>query len=424
MESQQVLNKIETTRNTQSDRIKNFVKSLAQKIPKALRDLDKQEFITNEILPKLTTDQKIAIRQYMDSILMSMRELNASDIDIGGDGAKHLVWMRVQGVKQPIDHLGIFGVDTFNILIQSILSQNQRKVLFENRSIDFSYSVRLDTDEKVRYRATSYFELGELAINMRAISGQVRSYDEYNFQASVTKMLCLQHTKDGLNLVTGITGSGKSTTLDAIVDLNNRTTNAHIIIISSPIEYIHQSKKCIIRHREVGMDTRSFKDGTIEALRQDPDIIMIGEMRDPDTIMAALEVADSGHKVLSTLHTSSATESIDRILGEVSPNEQERVQIRLAELLRCVISQKLIPALSGKLVLAKEVLVMTPSIKAAIRNKNISEIYQMISEGEKVGMTTMEQDLRRLYRERKISLQTAINYANNKRRMEQILKMV
>jgi twitching motility protein PilT len=145
-------------------------------------------------------------------------------------------------------------------------------------------------------------------------------------------------------------------------------------------------------------------------------------MRDPDTIMAALEVADSGHKVLSTLHTSSAVESIDRIIGEVPPIEQERVRNRLADILRCVISQKLVPSLDGKRVLAKEVMIMTPSIRAAIKNNNTGEIYQMIAEGAEFGMITMEQDLRRLYLERKISLETAINYANNKRRMQQLLQ--
>jgi twitching motility protein PilT len=145
-------------------------------------------------------------------------------------------------------------------------------------------------------------------------------------------------------------------------------------------------------------------------------------MRDPDTIMAALEVADSGHKVLSTLHTSSAVESIDRIIGEVPPIEQERVRNRLADILRCVISQKLVPSLDGKRVLAKEIMVMTPSIRSAIKNNNTGEIYQMIAEGAEYGMITMEQDLRRLYLERKISLETAINFANNKRRMQQLLQ--
>jgi len=237
-------------------------------------------------------------------------------------------------------------------------------------------------------------------------------------------VLNLAHSKEGLSLITGITGSGKSTTLDAIVEMNNVSVDAHIIIIASPIEYVHTSKRCLIRHREVGRDTTSFKQGTIEALRQDPDIIIIGEMRDPATIMAALEVADSGHKVLSTLHTSSAIESIDRIIGESPPIEQERVRNRLADLLRCVISQKLVPSSGGRLVLAKEILISTPSIRAAIKNNNTGEIYQMINEGVKFGMITMEQDLKQLVVSNAITRETAMNFANNKRMMQQLLQRI
>jgi len=351
-----------------------------------------------------------------------MREVEASDIDLGGWGSKKMVWLRIHGVKKPIPEFGVYELDEFNILIQSLLMERQREYLYENRNLDFSYTLKDENGVIYRYRADAYFDLDDLALNMRAINTQIRPYESYGFHPNVTRMLSLQYTKEGLILVTGITGSGKSTTLDAIVDLNNRTVDAHIIIIASPIEYVHESKRCIIRHREVGRDTMSFKQGTIEALRQDPDIIIIGEMRDPDTIMAALEVADSGHKVLSTLHTSSAVESIDRIIGEVPPIEQERVRNRLADILRCVISQKLVPSLDGKRVLAKEVMVMTPSIRAAIKNNNTGEIYQMIAEGAEYGMITMEQDLRRLYLERKISLETAMNFANNKRRMQQLLQ--
>ena len=168
----------------------------------------------------------------------------------------------------------------------------------------------------------------------------------------------------------------------------------------------------------------SFKEGATQALRQDPDIIVIGEMRDPDTILTALEITDSGHKVFSTLHTSSAVESIDRIIGEVPPIEQERVRNRLADVIRCVMSQKLVPSLDGKRYLAKEIMVATPSVKAAIKNNNTSEIYQMMSESSEQGMVTMEQDLKRLYLAKKVSLETAINFANNKRRLQQILNLV
>ena len=197
------------------------------------------------------------------------------------------------------------------------------------------------------------------------------------------------YIKFGLSLVTGITGSGKSTTLDAIIDEHNKIDPAHVVIIASPIEYVHKSNVSIIRHREVGRDVVSFKDGVIQALRQDPDIIVIGEMRDPDTILAALEVTDTGHKVFSTLHTSSAVESIDRIVAEVHPTEQDRVRNRLADVLISVVSQKLVPSIDGKRILAKEVLIVTPSVKAAIKNNNTSEIYMMINQGSQNGMITM-----------------------------------
>ncbi|MDL1893292.1 hypothetical protein FBQ87_10445 [Sphingobacteriales bacterium CHB3] len=256
---------------------------------------------------------------------------------------------------------------------------------------------------------------------MRAINATVRPYKNLDFHPNVTKALSLAHSSHGLTLVTGITGSGKSSTLDSIIDANNHSVDAHIVIISSPIEYVHKPDRCIVRHREVGRDVLSFKEGAIQALRQDPDIIVIGEMRDPDTIFTALEITDSGHKVFSTLHTASAIETIDRVIGEVPPIEQERVRLRLADTLSCVLSQKLVPTLDGKLTLAKEIMLMIPSVRAAIKNNNTGEIYQMMAESADIGMITLEQDLKRLYLQRRISLETAMVNANNKRRLQQIL---
>jgi twitching motility protein PilT len=260
-------------------------------------------------------------------------------------------------------------------------------------------------------------------LNMRAINAIVRPYKNLEFHPNVTRVLSLAHTSQGLTLVTGITGSGKSTTLDSIIDANNHTVDAHVVIIASPIEYVHRPDRCIVRHREVGRDVLSFKDGAVQSLRQDPDMIVIGEMRDPETILTALEITDSGHKVFSTLHTASAVETIDRIIGEVPPIEQERVRIRLADTLSCVISQKLIPSLDSKLALAKEVMVMSPSVRAAIKNNNTGEIYQMMAESGDQGMCTLEQDMKRLYLLKKISLENAIVNANNKRRFQQIMNL-
>jgi twitching motility protein PilT len=257
---------------------------------------------------------------------------------------------------------------------------------------------------------------------MRAIQAAVRPIESLEFHPFAVKTMSHNFIKFGLSLITGITGSGKSSTLDAIIDFHNQFDPCHVVIIAAPVEYVHTSKVSIIKHREVGRDVLSFKEGVIQSLRQDPDIIVIGEMRDPDTILAALEVTDTGHKVFSTLHTSSAVESIDRIIAEVNPEEQERVRNRLADVLISVVSQKLVPSLDGKRVLAKEVLIVTPSVKAAIKNNNTSEIYMMINQGGQQGMVTMEQDLLRLFMEKKISKENAIAYSNNKTRILQLMK--
>ncbi len=378
--------------------------------------------LIGDLVAKQSPAERTALRKLMDSYLLRMAKINASDIDLGGYGSGGHIWYRVYGDKKPDKELSRFTFDEFNVLVQSILIERQRLFLYENRNLDFSYSI-IDDEKIHRFRADAYFDLDQLALNMRAINATVRPYKGLEFHPNVTRMLSLAHTQQGLTLVTGITGSGKSSTLDSIVDANNHSVDAHVVIIASPIEYVHKPDRCIIRHREVGRDVLSFKEGAIQSLRQDPDIIIIGEMRDPDTIMTALEITDSGHKVLSTLHTASAVETIDRIIGEVPPIEQERVRNRLADTLSCVLSQKLVPSLDGKLVLAKEVMVMTPSTRAAIKNNNTGEIYQMMAESGDLGMTTLEQDLKRLYLHKRISLENAMVTANNKRRFQQIMNL-
>ena len=390
-------------------------------IPDTVPGMERQMLI-GDLLTKQSPAERTALRKLMDSYLMKMSNINASDIDMGGYGTGGNVWYRIYGEKRPAKDLGKFTLDEFNVLIQSILIERQRLFLYENRSLDLSYSI-IEDDQMYRFRANAYFDLDHLALNMRAIQATVRPYKNLEFHPNVTKMLSLAHTEQGLTLVTGITGSGKSATLDSIIDANNHTVDGHVVIIASPVEYVHRPDHCIVRHREVGRDTLSFKEGAIQSLRQDPDIIVIGEMRDPDTILTALEITDSGHKVFSTLHTASAVETIDRIIGEVSVNEQERVRMRLADTLTAVISQKLVPSLDGKRVLAKEVMIVIPSVRAAIKNNNTGEIYQMMAESGDVGMTTLEQDLKRLYMQKKISLENAIVAANNKRRFQQIMNI-
>ena len=395
------------------------VRELAAAIPPTAPGVERQ-MIIGDLASKASPAERTAMRKLMDTFLLRMQKLNASDIDIGGFGTTGNIWYRIYGDKKPDQDLPQLSQDEASLLIQSILIERQRLFLYENRNLDFSYTV-LHDDAMFRFRADAYFDLDQLALNMRAINATVRPYKNLDFHPNVTKALSLSHSAHGLTLVTGITGSGKSSTLDSIIDANNHSVDAHIVIISSPIEYVHRPDRCIVRHREVGRDVLSFKEGAIQALRQDPDIIVIGEMRDPDTIFTALEITDSGHKVFSTLHTASAIETIDRVIGEVPPIEQERVRLRLADTLSCVLSQKLVPTLDGKLTLAKEIMLMIPSVRAAIKNNNTGEIYQMMAESADFGMTTLEQDLKRLYLQKKISLETAMVNANNKRRLQQIL---
>ncbi len=389
-----------------------------ENIPLYISGMDRVSEVNN--LLEENPEYRLEARGKLDAFLARMIELEASDIDFGGEGAQGKIWYRIYGEKRPDTSFEKISTDENTAIICSILSQRQIDGLMMSYNTDFSYKL-LYKGELHRFRADSYMDLEVLAINFRHINPRPFDLANFGFPNQILRKISLAYEKKGLILVTGITGSGKSTTLDAIIDMNNRTNSGHIVIIGSPIEYFHKSQKCIVRHREVGRDTLSFKEGSIEALRQDPDIIVVGEMRDPETIVTVLETTDSGHKVLSTLHTSSAVESVHRIVAECPTNEQQRVRMRLADTLSVVVSQKLVPSLDGKRVLSKEILNVTPSVQAAIINNNIGEIYQMITEGKEYGMITMEQDLFRLFATKQISWDNALAFANNKKRIEELL---
>ncbi|TYP95317.1 twitching motility protein PilT [Fodinibius salinus] len=405
------------------NRVKEIVTPLAKQLPSSSKGVERHRNI-GELIEGQSESVRNELQEVVDDLLYKMDDNEASDIDIGGPGCDEKVWYRIHGEKSPDENAPEFTLTETNFLLHNLILPSQRERLLEEGNLDFSYSISDATNDisaAKRFRADMYFDMEHLALNMRKIDNEIRPFKDLNLHPEVAKALSLKYLKYGLTLVTGITGSGKSSTLDTVIDANNRTVNAHVVIIASPVELVHKPKKSVIRHREVGRDVKSFKDGAIQALRQDPDIIVVGELRDPETIMTALEVTDSGHKTFGTLHTSSAMESIERILGEVPVKEQNRVRARLADVLTCVISQKLVPSLDGRRILAKEVLIVTSSVKAAIRNNNIGEIYQMLMEGSKKGMNTMEQDLKRLYTEGKISKEVAINNANNKKRVKQLI---
>jgi twitching motility protein PilT len=368
--------------------------------------------------------ERAAVRGQFERLARKMIDLNASDLDLGGPAAEEHIWYRVDGRKEAYPDMGTLTREEADLFLLSILAEHQQEQLFDRMAVDFGYSLPAaeDEDGDRRYRVTVYFDNRHLALSMRMLAWKPRPLRSLGFHPLIERGFMFRYVRDGLTLFTGVTGSGKSTTLDAIVDANNRDVEGHILIIAQPLEYIHTSKTCMVRHREVGTDVGSFVDGMVQGLRQDPDIVIVGEMRDAETISTAMEMADTGHKVFSTLHTGSAIETIDRIVAEYPSAEQDRIRHRLADVLRCVVSQKLLPAVGGGRVLAKEVLWMTPSSRAAIKNGNLSEIYQMLWQGTDQGMVTLEQDLSRLVRGGEVTLDVAMSYANNKRRLKQLLK--
>lgn len=398
----------------------SFTSEMRITLPEYLSGTNRFQNINKMITYNLNWKQEAF--DHLRRLLKHMRDIDASDIDFGGPGSNGKIWYRVYGQKKPDDTMPQYNSDEVVAILLSALSDEQKVTLFQNKNVDFSFSISFDEKSiQSRFRGDIYYESNTLAVNFRRINEKIFPIDSLGFPPPIIKRLDLQYEKAGLVLVTGITGSGKSTTLDSIVDMNNHNNHAHIVIIGDPIEYIHKSDKSVLRHREVGQDVLGFRDGTIQALRQDPDIIVVGEMRDAPTIAAVLEATDAGHKVFTTLHTNSAVESLHRIIAEFPPNEQDRVRMRLADTVKVIISQKLVPNREGQLTLAKEILSSNASIQAAIRNKNINEIYQMITQGKKDGMITIEQDLANLAQKGIITTNTALNYANSRKRVESIL---
>ncbi|WP_431978701.1 type IV pilus twitching motility protein PilT [Salinibacter sp.] len=391
-------------------------------IPESHRGQRRLRYLAEQTA-KLSPKRERALRDHVNQFVRRTLELDASDMDLGGRACDGNVWYRVDGEKRREDEFGAYDPLETDILVLNLLNEQQTQQLLEAGATDFSYRLEDVTGEDGRprrFRATAYSDYDHAALNMRAITDEVFALEDLGFHEKIQQGMMFRHVRDGLTLITGVTGSGKSTTLDAIIDANNEDFPGHVVVIAQPVEYMHKPKQCIVRHREVGKDVATFKTGITQALRQDPDIVVIGEMRDPATIQAALEITDSGHKVFSTLHTSSAMETIDRIVAEVPPEEQQRVRHRLADVLRCVISQQLLPKIGGGRQMAKEVLWVDSSARAAIKNDNVGEVYQMMWEGGNQGQTTLEQDLYRLVRKKKIKPEHAMDYANNKKRLRRL----
>ena len=332
-------------------------------------------------------------------LLKMMIEKNASDLHITTGSPPRL---RIDGKLVNVDHPPLAPADT-KALCYSVLTDAQKHKYEENNELDLSFGVK----GLSRFRANVFMQRGAVAGAFRTIPFEIRGFKDLGLPEIVSELV---KKPRGLILVTGPTGSGKSTTLAAMIDRINSERYEHIITVEDPIEYLHPHKRCLINQREVSADTVSFKAALKYVLRQDPDVVLIGEMRDLETIEAALTVSETGHLTLATLHTNSAVQTINRVIDVFPPHQQEQIRVQMSFVLEGIFAQNLIPKKSGQgRVLAVELLVPNPAIRNLIREDKIHQIYSMMQTGQaKFGMQTMNQSLYELYSKGLITYEDAI----------------
>jgi twitching motility protein PilT len=299
-------------------------------------------------------------------------------------------------------------------LVYSLLNDQQKKRFEMEHELDLSFGI----PNLSRFRANAYLQRGCVGIAIRTIPFEIKTFKELGLPPVVAE---LTSRPKGLVLVTGPTGCGKSTTLATMIDTINTTRRSHIVTVEDPFEYVFRHKKCIINQRQVGSDTHTFANALKYVLRPDPDVVMVGEMRDLETISAALTISETGHLTFATLHTNSAYESIERIIDVFPTHQQPQVRAQLAFVVLGVITQSLIPKIRGGRALSLEIMVATPAIKAMIRDDKIHQVYSLIQAGQKFGMITMNQSLYHLYITRQISLENAFAYSRDVEELERMI---
>jgi len=287
-------------------------------------------------------------------------------------------------------------------IISEIINERQQDILLQKRELDFSWEYK-----GRRFRTNAYYQRGHLALAMRLLPANIPSLDSLGCPVKLKDFI---HAENGLLLVTGKTGAGKTTTLAALVDFFNHSRTAHIITLEDPVEYIHKSSSCLVSQRELGTDFYSFSSALRSALREDPDLIMVGELRDRDTMMTALNAAETGHFVMGSLHTQSAAEAVMRIESMFPAEQQSQIRAQLSIVLAGVFSQKLLPAAGGGRVCAAEILLATPAVRNIIRTGKFQQLDSVILSGMSLGMQTMELSVERLYQEHRITKNIAEIY--------------
>jgi twitching motility protein PilT len=358
------------------------------------------------------TPQPSGLTVNLQQLLKAMVEQGASDLHITTGTPPQL---RIDGVLVPLRVNPLSPVDTKQ-LCYSVLTDTQKLHFEEDRELDFSFGVR----GLSRFRGNLFMQRGAVGGAFRTVPFKISSFAELGLPP-VIEELC--NKPRGLVLVTGPTGSGKTTSLAAMIDKINSERHEHIITVEDPIEYLHPHKKCLINQREVGADTESFKKALKYILRQDPDVVLIGEMRDLETIEAALVTAETGHLCFATLHTNSAVQTINRIIDVFPPNQQSQVRAQLSFVLEGIISQALLPRATGQgRIPALEVMVPNAAIRNLIREDKIHQIYSIMQIGQgKSGMQTLNQSLASLYLRRLVTLEEVVSHSSEPEELEQII---
>jgi len=323
--------------------------------------------------------------------------------------------LRVDGSLAPIRDTPPLTADNIDEIIFGLLDEEQKELYIHDKEIDFSFAY----GDLGRFRVNAFHEKGNPAGAFRLIPNKIRTVEDLGLPQVVNKMCQFPR---GLVLVTGPTGSGKSTSLAAMVDKINTERAQHIITIEDPIEYQHHHKKSIVVQREVHFDTPSFSSALRSALREDPDVVLIGEMRDLETISTAITVAETGHLVLATLHTNSAASSIDRMIDVFPPHQQQQIRIQLSNILQAVVAQRLIPVIGGGRIAAAEILIVTPAVRNIIREGKTHQLDAVIQTGADYGMQSMDATLARLIHDGKITYEEAKNYAVNLEELDRLMR--
>ncbi len=349
--------------------------------------------------------------QQMHDLLDIVLERGASDLHITVGVAPTI---RLDGELQALSDQVLTPINTKE-LIYSILNEAQREKFETTLELDLSYGI----PGKSRFRVNVYHQRGSIAAAFRVIPDKISSFQELNLPIQLE---ALTKKPRGLIIVTGPTGSGKTTTLATMIDTINARDSKHIITIEDPIEYIHTHKRSMVNQREVGEDTTSFSNALKYALREDPDVILLGEMRDIETIAAAITAAETGHLVFATLHTQDAPQTVDRIVDVFPPFQQEQVRVQLAGSLQGIVAQQLLPLKDGKgRVPAIEILVATPAVRNIVRDAKAHLLYNAMQTGQKEGMQSLDQALSNLYKSGKVSLESILAKASDPQTMKKMV---